>query len=153
MLKGHLTISRPQGPRSYDNPYIRIAVRDASSRTEFLEIEVPLASFTEALTGLSEVECDMRVRDLNRVGLIKETKSLTFDLSAEYLKKYGVSSCDKKALGYLLEQDPDNIFQQTDDWVLSTYLGSQHSVVHMPGDAIRINTGAHRYVKPNKENP
>lgn len=152
MLKGHLTISRPQGPRSYDDPFIRIAVRDASSRVEFLELEVPLASFAEALTGLSEIKCDMKVRDLDRVGLIKETKALTFELSAEYLKKYGVGSCDKKALGYLLEQDPDDIFQQEDGWVLSTYLGSQNSVEHLPGDAIRINTGAHRFVKPNKEN-
>jgi hypothetical protein len=153
MLKANLTISRPSSSRASDDPFIRIVVRDSSSRTQFLEIDVPLASFAEALTGLSEVECDMKVRDLDRVGLIKESKSVSFDLTADYLKKYGIHAFERKKIAYLMEQDPDNLFQQENGWALSLYLGSQNSIACLPDNAIRINTSAHRYVKPNKENP
>ena len=148
MLKANLTISRPQSSRASDDPFIRIVVRDSNSRAQFLELDVPLATFAEALTGLSEVECDMNVRDLAKVGLKKETKFVSFDLTAEYMAKYGISSLDRKRLSYLMEQDPDGIFAQEDGWTLSLYLNSQNSIVHMPDDAIRINTSAHRYVKP-----
>jgi len=153
MLKANLTISRPSSSSLSDEPFIRMVVRDGGSRTQFLELDVPLATFALALTGLSEVECSMKVNRLDTVGLVKESKSLTYVLTADYLKKYGVSSFDRQKLAYLMEQDPDDLFAQEEGWVLSTYLGSQTSIVHLPDDAVRINTSAHRYVKPNKENP
>jgi hypothetical protein len=148
MLKANLTISRPSSSTASDEPFIRMVVRDNGSRTQFLELDVPLATFALALTGLSEVECSMKVNHLDRVGLIKESKSITYVLTAEYLAKYAIHSFDRVKLGYLMEQDPDNLFAQEDGWVLSTYLGSQNSIVHLPDDAIRINTSAQRYVKP-----
>jgi len=138
-LKGKLTISRPYGFRSDDNPFIRIAIQDEASRIEFVELEVPLASFAEALTGLSNVEANMVVRSLDKIGKRRIVESVTFELSKEYLESKGIETYNKEKIRQLLKEDPDKMFQR-EGWSLDTYLGSQGSIIYNGNNALKINT-------------
>ena len=146
MLKGNLTISRPNGGRSDENPCISIKVRDATSRIDFVTIEVPLANFAEALTGLSEVEARLTVRGLDNVGKVRESQPVTFVLTDEYLAKHDLRSYDRAGIKALLENDPEGRFHE-EGWELSTYLGTQNSITPNSPDGIRINTSRVRYVE------
>jgi hypothetical protein len=152
-LKGKLTISRPYGSRSEDEPYIRIVVRDDTSRIQFLTVDIPLANFAECLTGLSETDCDFQLHAAHNVGKRKEREDASFVLSKEYMKEKGTHCLDKKGLEKLLADDPDKLFNKP-GWFLSPYLGAQNSVVHLQEDGVRLNTYRIRYVTPEtKEAP
>lgn len=148
-LKGHITISRPQGNRT-DGNVIRIALRDSASRMEFVQFEVPLAGFSEALTGLSEVEGEMTVRGLDKVGKTRIVEHVTFVLDGAYLERHKLSSYYKEEIRKHIELDPEGIFHQ-EGWELSTYLGAQNSVVPNHPNGIRINTSRVRYVERTEE--
>lgn len=144
-LEGHITISRPS--TSDDRPeFVRIVVKDKSSRVQFLEVEVDMAEFALALTGLSEQPCVFKPHQLANVGKQKEVERITFPLSKAYLDRYSLSSFDKKELASHMQNDPEHIFQK-EGWELDTYLGSQTSVTPNHPDGIRINTTRKRYVE------
>lgn len=136
-LDGEITISRPQGGDRYEGS-VSIAFKDRNSRIEFLRVDVGLANFAEALTGLSAVPVKLNVRSLDLVGKTRITEPARFTLKRSYLKEKGVDTYDKKALRKLIEQDPDGIFQRP-GWTLDTYLGAQNSIVHQ-GDELTINS-------------
>ena len=146
MLKGNLTISRPNGGRHDDGSCISIKIRVATSRIDFLTVEVPLASFAEALTGLSEVEAMLTVRGLGNVGKVRDSQAITFVLTDEYMTKYGLQSHDKAGIRAHLEHDPEGRFHE-EGWELSTYLGTHHSITPNSPDGIRVNTSRVRYVE------
>jgi len=144
-LDGKISISRPSS--SDDRPnYVRIAIRDETSRMGFLEVEVDMAEFALALTGLSEQNCVLRTRRLDAVGKVRESQPMTFVLTDEYLDKHGLSSYDRAGLKAHLEQDPEGRFHE-EGWELSTYLGTQSSTTPNSPDGIRINTHRVRYVE------
>jgi hypothetical protein len=127
-LEGQISISRPSGG-DRDGEYVSITLKDNKSRIEFLRVEVDLARFAEALTGLSCVPVTLNVRSLDLVGRTRITEPAKFTLTRAYLKEKGVESYDKKALRELMVQDPDGIFQRA-GWTLDTYLGSQNSITY-----------------------
>lgn len=144
-LKGKISISRPSS--SDDRPeYVRIAIRDETSRMGFLEVEVDMAEFALALTGLSEQDCTLRTRRLDAVGKVRETQSMTFVLTDEYMAKYGLESYNRLGLRAHLKQDPEGRFNEA-GWELSTDINSQSSVTPNNPDGIRINTYRVRYVE------
>jgi hypothetical protein len=146
VLKGNLTISRPSGGRHDDRACISITIRDATSRIDFATIEVPLALFAEALTGLSEVEGSLTVRGLRNVGKVRDSQAITFVLTDEYMTKYGLQSYDRAGIRAHLEHDPEGRFHE-EGWELSTYLGTHHSIAPNSPDGIRVNTSRVRYVE------
>ena len=78
MDEGKLTISRP----TYGNEKrkISISVKDVNSRIRFLSVEIDLDKFSECLTGLSEVDCTIETRGLDKVGKELETRSFEFEI-------------------------------------------------------------------------
>lgn len=144
-IKGKITVSRPSS--SEDRPeYVRIAIRDDTSRVTFLEVEVDMPEFALALTGASEQNCVIKPHRLDTVGKVRESQPMTFVLTSEYLAKYSLQSYDKTGLKAHLEQDPEGVFQE-EGWELSTYLGTQTSITPNSPDGIRINTHRVRYVE------
>lgn len=131
--KANLTISRPTYGDGRKN--ISIQVRDGSSRIRFLELEIDYESFTEALTGLSEVPCTAEYSDLSKVGKVLETKSVTIQLP---------SNCRfrDKDLAAKLGREQYNV----DGWEISEYFNSQNSFTNPPG-AHLAHTTAYRYVE------
>ena len=75
-MKSKVTISRPSF--SSGKEIISLTVKDVSSKIRFLELEIKLDDFAKILTGLSEVECDMKIRGLEFVGKKKEMKNFEF---------------------------------------------------------------------------
>ncbi len=148
-LNGQISISRPS--HSDDRPeFVRLAINDVDAKVQFLEIEVELADFAAALTGLSNQPCVIKPNRLDVVGRVREVESVTFVLRDDYLDRYGVSKYDRVALAKLLTDDPDHLFQK-EGWKLSTYLGSQSSISPNFPNGIRINTSRVRYV--DKKDP
>lgn len=144
-LEGKITISRPSS--GHDRPeYVRIAIRDETSRMEFLEVEIDMAEFALALTGLSEQDCVLRTRRLDAVGKERESQPMTFVLTDEYMAKHKLESYDRAGLKAHLNQDPEGLFHE-EGWELSTYLGMQNSITPNSPDGIRINTHRVRYVE------
>jgi len=132
-LDGKLSISRPSGS---DEPYIKIAIEDKLSRVEFLEINIPLEEFAEALTGLALRPVTLKVRSLDKVGKVKEGKSLNFVV---------------KTKGDRKEYAEQNAQSHADEgWTASTYFGSQLSFSSI--DGITFAHGCqYRYVEVNNE--
>jgi hypothetical protein len=71
--KGNFSISRLSC--SDGRSYIRINVTEEASRVQFLELEVELADFAKALTGLGYQECDLELRRLDLLGKQLEIKT------------------------------------------------------------------------------
>ena len=76
--KAALTISRPN--YGDGRKKISITVKDREAVTEFLEIEIDLAAFTECITGLSSIDCDMVVKNLDKVGKVREQDKIKFKM-------------------------------------------------------------------------
>ncbi len=72
-LKGKITISRPTS--SHAEPYVSITVIDELAGREAVSVEIELANFAEALTGLSRVPCKLEWNDSGVIGKIRETKT------------------------------------------------------------------------------
>jgi len=66
-MKGKLSITRPHISKGKEK--IVLEVKDVLSNVQFLTVEVDLDVFTRALTGRSEVDCDMKFRALDRIGI------------------------------------------------------------------------------------
>jgi hypothetical protein len=111
--KAQLTISRPN--YSDGKNKIKISVRDTEAVINFMDIEIDLDKFTECLTGLSLVDCDMEVRGLENVGKKRESMDIVFELPKEkwHVSKEEAAELAKKAT--------------PEGWVCSTYFGSQDS--------------------------
>ena len=121
-MKGKLTISRPQ---YHDNrKLISIQVKDGLSKTRFLDIEISYADFAECLTGMSEMECELKTRDLDKVGLKKETKSITFEFPE-------CIYTNRKEIAYKMACKIVNA--NHDGWIASDYFGSKGSFFTQDG--------------------
>lgn len=112
LLKGNLTISRP----SYGNgkEVITIQIVDERSRERFVTVEISYADFTRALTGASEIPCDLVIKRLERIGMKKETLPLEF-----LIPKDAYHNKDK-AMQIANEQTPEG-------WQAVNYFNSQNS--------------------------
>jgi len=60
---------------SHEDDYICIQVVDESSGTRFVEVKLTPETLANALTGMAMQECEFKTRDLNRIGLKRETKT------------------------------------------------------------------------------
>lgn len=108
-----LTISRPV--YSNGKKKISIKVRDNEARIEFLRIQIDLDKFTECLTGLAYVECDMEVHSLDKINKQEERKPLIFKMPS------GSNAWNKEiAVARAIEHTPEG-------WTPSLYFGSPSS--------------------------
>jgi hypothetical protein len=71
MLKGDISITRPQS--NHGEKFVNIRLCDNLSGTAFIDVKVAMADFAEALFGLSHVPCSFDLRQVEKVGLKKET--------------------------------------------------------------------------------
>lgn len=133
VLEGKITITRP----SYgdDREKIRISIRDNSSVSEFLEIEMGYAEFALAVTGLSHVSMTFKARGLENVGKkrIREKRSIICPLS---------SCCSRDELRTWLEENG-----KEEGWEVLSYLGSQTSI-KMTEEGTVLNYSVEKYISP-----
>ena len=111
---------------------ISILVKDESSGIEFLNLKMSLASFALSITGLSEVECEATVKNLVNVGKTKVTEKRSVVCPIE--------TYDKQTLSQWIGNNC-----KEDGWEISTYLGSQSSIVYKDNTTI-LNYSVYKYV-------
>lgn len=114
-MKGKISISRPSYGDGKEK--ININIRDDESGIRFLEIEIGYPEFTQAITGLSSIECDFEVRGLDRIGKKLEIADIEFFVSSK-----GLYGSDRKDIA----RDAAKA-NTPDGWVADTYFGSQNS--------------------------
>lgn len=133
--KATLTISRP----SYGDgcKAISIQVMDVDARVRFLELEIGYAEFAQVLTGLSEIECMMEVKDLQNVGKQIERKTIEFEMPKN--KPY----CKDTASTRAIQEAPE-------DWRPSLYFGSKSSFFSQ-NDVNYARTDIYRWVDKEQE--
>jgi hypothetical protein len=124
-----VTITRTTS--NHRDDVIRLRFKDKSSRKTFVEVEMSLRGFAEAVTGLSEIEATAQVDGLEIVGKEKVIESRSVVCP--------ISSYDRGELRAWLEENC-----QEPGWILDTYLGSQKSVTHHDGKCI-LNYSVIRY--------
>lgn len=131
MIKGKLTISRPQC--SSGEKYINIEVEDDDARIVFLTLKISLENFAEAITGLASSGCEFEVGGLENVGKIKEHDTMVFLMPA-----HDWNSRNKIAHEEAKKHTPEG-------WEASTYFGSQDSFFRKDG-AEYARTNIYRWV-------
>lgn len=67
-LAGKITISRIYG---CDQDYIRITLKDESSKEQFINIDLTPEQLGQAITGLASVDCLFSVKNAEVVGKTK----------------------------------------------------------------------------------
>jgi len=114
-----LSISRPCGGST--EGCINIQITDELSRIRFAEINVPLAQFSEALTGMW-VKAEAEIRNLENVGKTKVGEDRKIECPIQYGKEKQEQWLEQNA------QEPG--------WILNPNLGSQQSVNTVNGKTI-----------------
>lgn len=112
--------------------FIRIRIRDESSRIEFAEIALTPEHFGNAVTGLSEQDGELEVRGLEWVGKTVVTENREIECP--------LSSYNRGELEEWLRENG-----QEEGWLLGTYLGSQSSV-GWKGDKTILRYSVTKYV-------
>jgi hypothetical protein len=134
-MKGTVSISRTTGGSTDSS--VRISVRDELSGIEFVEIELSVEAFGSAITGLSSVKGRMLVNGLKHVGKKHERTTAKIEIPKELYS-------NRPKIKKWLEENA-----QREGWILSTYLGSQNSIVaDYKEDKHYANISYHRYVDP-----
>lgn len=113
-MKGQLSISRVTSTQ--EDAFIYISIEDAVSHIEFLTIKMSIEEYGNAISGLAVRPIEFEVHGLEYVGMkcVTEKRSIRCPFKTHRREDY------RK----WLEENA-----QEDGWVVSTYLGSQNSVV------------------------
>lgn len=133
MLDGKITISRPCFGDGRELMTIR--VKDGLSNERFLEVQIGLAEFTQAITGMGEVPAKLIIQGLDRVGLKKQRERRKVEAPFKYANK-------EKLTNWLV----DNC--QEEGWILDTYLGSQDSI-GFTDTGVLLRYSVYRFVRPD----
>jgi hypothetical protein len=135
-IKGTITITRPHGGNAGD--YASIRIQDDESRIHFVEVEVTLHGFAEALLGLGEVPMEADVRGLEYVGKTKVTETRQIVYPLKHAKREEM----EEWLGENAKED---------GWLVSTYLGARGSTSPHP-DGQMLHYHVTKYVEPSTSN-
>ena len=125
--EGRITVTRNT------RDIVTIRIKDDNSRQQITEVSMTLENFALLMTGLSEVECQHETtEDVSNIGKTKVIESRS--IPAPFLG-YG-----KEKYGEWLENNG-----QEEGWEISSYLGSQRSIVFNDGN-VTLNYNAYKYV-------
>ncbi len=95
MDKCKLTITRRCAG---DDSNVNIEVRDTDAGVKFLSIKIDFEEFAKCLMGQAEMECLMKVNNLENVGKVIERDNLEFELpTVDYSKRkdFAASEAEK----------------------------------------------------------
>ena len=103
------------------NPeYTSIEAYDQDSKITFVKIRLTPEQLSSALSRLSYTKCEsVEVRDLDRVGKIKEQKTIVFELPSDINPYFSEDEWEK-----LREYAQTKL---DDGWIAGNYFGSQDS--------------------------
>src|ERR1019366_9780243 len=95
---------------------VHLSIRDKRSHIQFIDAEIPMAIFANAITGLGEVPIRIRVQGLPFVGKYKQVEHVSITLSKLEIKKLKLNQHTRENLEqYLVEN------YQKDGWFINPY--------------------------------
>lgn len=107
----------------------RIKVEDESSGIRFLKINLSAEQFMACLGRLSNVKCDLDVRNLDKIGKTLEVGKHEFKVPVElYNRRYKERDHFDRATQELAQN------QLTDDWIADSHFGSKDSFFSKDGE-------------------
>jgi len=74
LLQGKLSISRVHCGHGDD--YMNLSIVDESSGVQFVDVQIDIKTFMDVLTGMARQPCEFELRRPDRVGMIKEGKTV-----------------------------------------------------------------------------
>lgn len=113
-LEGKVTISKNSSGKVY------LSVEDNNSGIKFVEVELSMKDFADAMFGLAFRPCKYITRGLDKLGKQYISEEYIFEIEG-----YGNKEAARKIAQTLSEQDPT--------WDYSTYFGSQGSFFSKDG--------------------
>lgn len=129
-----ITISRPS--RGDGREVITVSVKDANSRMRFLDLTLNLDDFAKAITGHAEIECEMEVKGLDKVGKVRVVEPRSKECPLPSYSGRGI-------LGQWLKENG-----QEEGWTIDHYLGSQNSIGTLTdSDGCILNYYVFKYVE------
>lgn len=129
-MKFNLSISR----NSKERIYIEVICNE--SRARFLQLDLSLEEYAQVITGLSHLEVEGEVKDLDKVGKTKVREQRSVVVAED------IGRQPKEQLEDWLTRNCSE-----DGWILNTYLNSQGSVVYNGVDKYTINYSVYKYVE------
>jgi hypothetical protein len=106
-----------------DDSIIRIEIEDDEAAARFLEIDISLEEFAQAVTGLSIRPCVGVVRGLERVGKKHEHKQFEFEIPSEGKYERDNKEIARKAVEKVCPKG----------WIPDTSFNSQHTFFEKDG--------------------
>jgi len=135
-IPGQITISTRRSP---DEGKVHIELRDPNAIVRFLALSMDMANFTRALGGLSCCDCEIEVHDLEKVGKIRESKPLEFELATHDFGDKRMAMASAAAA----DRCPDG-------WTPNVSFNSQDSFYTRDGKSW-ARTTMHRWVERTEE--
>ncbi len=130
LLKGRISITRVTGGDS--DGYVSLVITDDNSRVQFVSLQMNFEDFGKLLLGQGHMPTEFEVRGLNRVGMIRETKDLVFQLKGKNNSKAEAeATCHKYADA---------------GWIASEHFSSQGSIRY-EGNKTFAHGSQYRFVK------
>lgn len=114
---------------------IKVSFTDTKARIKFVEAEILPIDFTNALFGLNEVKCSIKVNAKN-VGKVKEQKHFSFEIT---YKGYSLDKQKAKAIKIGNELCPEG-------WIMFKSFNTQTSFEHLGNNIYKCNTTIQRWV-------
>jgi len=121
MIKGKISIGKTSSNGENATP-IKIELRDTDAVIEFAIIYLSLENYAQVITGLSHVECDIEVRDLDKVGKVRQQDILVIEMPQETDWK------KQKEIAYEIAKA-----KCPEGWIASSYFNSQNSFFKKDG--------------------
>lgn len=137
-LEGQITISRPRGNVE---DHVSIKIYDRYGAGMFTEVKIPLAAFTEALMGLSHVECKIVTRNLYKVGKVKERKQISLKCKSGDKESY-FTAIDN----YLNDKHLKENSLKEEGWERDCNLNQQSSIRYEGDGNVILSFSIARYV-------
>jgi hypothetical protein len=130
-IECNLHIGRPQGRGGPE--VMTIEVTDTASNVRFLQLEVPLADFTKAITGQLLSKISGEVMGLAEVGKtrVTEPRQIVCPLTTYKREKL------EEWLGANAQEE---------GWIIDAYLGSQNSTASHP-DGTLLRYRVHKFIE------
>lgn len=123
-MKGKISITRPSSGDG--DGHISITLADIDAVVQFAQIRMSLADFAQCVTGLSRIDCDIELKNLDKTGKQRIREQIEFELPDD-TDSY-CSSDQRKAVALNVARELVG-----DEWEVDGYFGSQDSFFQRDG--------------------
>jgi hypothetical protein len=127
-----------------DTSMMRIEICDDNSCNRFLEIEISPESLMKALAGLSGQPMKFEIRNLDTIGKNKIKELVQVVLDTKTIQDFGLTTNTRIKQYLEIIKTKQKLVEP--EWELSTYIGSQKSVINNGDGTITLNLTKTKFI-------